>query len=297
MPKPLFWISKPKTPGFGISKQFYLTVLAAKATLPTLVELINPKGEQGGVKGFGVPLSSGASKDTLTQPMSRGAYALATIDRKTVIRCLVVSKEEAGFDPDAFALSAEAIQAEPELVARIRGAWTLVQMGFESHDPMVKPALDFMVELCARLGKLTDGSIADPIGQRYFLPEELDEVAQDKIDALFHVSIRTRQEQQGIRAFTLGMQKFGLAEFEVAELQEADLKAAEAFLYSLCQSELNGRLAEVGDKVGAKRQPFQVCEGGHSRDLWEGIACYELVPNTGVTAGETLRSWLEESQR
>src|SRR5688572_11612277 len=134
---------KPKTPGFGISKAYYLSVLSAKATLPQIVEVVNPKGSDGAVEGFGAPLMTDSTKDDLQKPMSRGAYAIASKDRKTVLKLIVVPKEEAGFDPDAFLRSPQAAALPQDMANRIRATWSLLQLTFESHDPMVYPALDF----------------------------------------------------------------------------------------------------------------------------------------------------------
>ncbi len=285
--------SKPKTPGFGLSQNFYLTVLAARASLPTVEQVIHPKGEGGAVEGFGVPLSKSATKEDLHRPLQRGAYALSAKDRKTVIRCLVLSKEEAGFDPETFAQSSLAASASAEMIARIRGTWSLIQFCFESHDPMVAPALDFLIELLRRLGELTDGVIADPISKRYLLPNELPIlVVENEITAAFHVAVHFRPENKFVRCYTLGLQKFGLSELEIADVPDSLCKETEAFLLSLCQAELNGSVARVGDLVGDKKAPFLVCEGGLDRSLWEGIECIELVPSTNRSVSESLQAWM-----
>ena len=122
--------SKPKTPGFGIDRGYYLSVLSSRPTLPTPLQLANPQTSGGAVEGFAAPLAADASKDHLNMPMARGAYVVASKDRKTVLKMLVLSKEEAGFDPDAYATSALALDASQELVARLRGTWTLAQFTF-----------------------------------------------------------------------------------------------------------------------------------------------------------------------
>lgn len=114
-----FQFSKPKNPGFGISRDFYLSVLSSRATLPTMLEILNPAGAAGAVEGFGAPLMEGADKAALSRPLERGVYVLASKDRKTVLRMRVLSKEEAGFDPSAFVRSSLAIGASPELLSRM----------------------------------------------------------------------------------------------------------------------------------------------------------------------------------
>jgi hypothetical protein len=284
--------SKPKTPGFGLSQNFYMTVLAARATLPTVEQVIHPMAEGGAVEGFGVPLSKSATKEDLHRPLQRGAYALSSKDRKTVLRCLVLSKEEAGFDPETFAESSLAATASSEMLARIRGTWSLIQLCFESHDPMVAPALNFLVELVRRFGELSDGVIADPISKRYLLPSELPILIELKgISAATHVAVHFRPENSLVRCYTLGMQKFALNEIEIADVPDTLCGTAEAFLLSLCQAELNGSIPRLNDSVGGESAPFQVCDGGLDKSLWDGIPCFELVPPRNGSVETSLRAW------
>src|SRR4051794_433568 len=95
--------SRPKGPGFGISGDYYLSILSTKATLPALLAFVNPYGEGGAVPGFGVPLSATADKKVLTHPIERGAYGLASKDRKTALKMLVIPTGEAGWDPEVVA--------------------------------------------------------------------------------------------------------------------------------------------------------------------------------------------------
>lgn len=285
--------SKPKTPGFGIQKNYYLTVLSSKATLPPILLLINPKGEGGAVEGFGAPLAPDVPKDALGRPMERGAYAIASKDQKTVLRLLVLSKEEANFDPEPFLRSSLAAELDPELLNRVRATWTIGQLTFESHDPMVYPALDFQLEFAARFAELTDGVVADPVSRRYLLPEQVRQIvrADPKIDARDVVGLSHRAKETGIHLFTLGMQKFGLAELEIAGLELTDMRLAETLLMSLCQSSLLGTFPENGDKVGAPGFEFEIRDGGFDRGIWEGVKVFELLPPTMKTPSECLRAW------
>src|SRR5438046_2175327 len=99
---PFHWKFTQKTPGFGISKNFYLTVLSAKAALPRVLEVVGPKGADGAVEGFGAPLSQDAKKEDLQRAIERGHYVIASKNRQTVLKLTVVPKEEAGFDPEPF---------------------------------------------------------------------------------------------------------------------------------------------------------------------------------------------------
>lgn len=288
--------SKPKNPGFGISREFYLSVLASKSVLPPIIEVANPEGSDGAVVGLGVPLVEDKDKSLLREPLQRGAYAIASKDRKTILKALVVSKEEAGFDPDTFAMSPLAAFASDELIARLRATWTLVQLTFESHDPMVYPALDFLQDVAYRLADTSEGVVADPICQRYVLPQDLRAVDRldPKIDARDHVVVHERVRADGIHAYTLGLQKFALPEFEIHGLEDGDHGIVQSFLVALSQLVLLGKFANEGDQIGSKRVPFEAHVGGFDLGLWEGIQVLELLPPTTQSASEALLAWQEE---
>ncbi len=284
---------KPKTPGFGIQKSYYLTVLSSKAVLPPILAIINPKSEGGAVEGFGAPLAENVPKDALGRPLERGAYVIASKDRKTVMKLLVLSKEEAGFDPEPFLRGPLAAEVDPELLNRVRATWSIGQLTFESHDPMVYPAIDFQLEFAQRFADLADGVVADPISRRYLLPGQVRQLvrADPLIDARDVVGLSHRAKETGIHLFTLGLQKFGLPEFELAGLEITDLTLGESLLMSLAQSCLLGKLATNGDRVGARGFEFEIRDGGFDRGLWEGIPVFELLPPTMKTVGECLHAW------
>jgi hypothetical protein len=278
--------SRPKGPGFGISAGFYLSVLSSRSVLPPILQVINPKGEGGAVTGFGVPMAAGATKETLAEPMQRGIYGFASKDRKTALDVRVFSKDEAGFDTETVARHSETLGIAGELLNRIRGTWNLIQVRFESHDPMVYPALDFTLAVVSRLGFLSDGAIADPVSQRYLLPEDV--FARPRVnplvDAREHVAIHRKAGTSGIQAHTKGLQKFALHELEILSLTPGSELSADRLLLSAAQSVLEGKLLTPGQRVGR----FQVAEGGFDRSLWEGIPCFELLPPTAMTASEAL---------
>lgn len=285
--------SRPKGPGFGISRNYYLSVLLSRAVLPPILEIINPKGEGGAAEGFGAPLVSGSDKAALQRPMERGAYAVATRDRKTVLKMLLMGRDEAGYDPEAFARSPLAEGADPELLARMRGAWTLAQFNFESHDPDVYPSLDFLLGITMRLGLLGEGVVADPISRRYRLPQEV--FARDRVDprvdARDHVAIHFLTTGETLHAFTLGMQKFTLPEYEIPGVAEEDEELAGRFLVAVNQRVLLGDLTQNGERFGAPKLAFEAREGGFNQGMWRGTPVFELIPPTGRSVGECLRAW------
>jgi hypothetical protein len=296
----VLWKFKHKTPGFGIQPGYYMTVLSSKPALSPLLAVVNPKGEGGAVAGFGVPLASDSTKEDLARPMTRGIYALSSPDRKTVLKLRVVSKEEAGFDPAPFLRSPMAAGLDKELLARISATWTLMQLTFESYDPMVYEGVRFMLGCCRRLAELHDGVVADPIAQTYRLPDQVftAKPADARIDArdVVQVFIRPRRDEPSVlTSYTLGMQKFGMAEMEMPGLSSATQDLATRFLFSLAQSALLGRMIDLGDRVGDSTCMLQVAPGGLDRGMWEGIECYELIPPSGRTVDEALLAWAATS--
>lgn len=288
--------AKPKNPGFGIDKNFYLSVLSGQAVLPSVAQVAHPKGEGGAVPAFGVPLNARADKQDLSRPMERGQYALASLDRKTVLRLRVLSREEAGFDPTYVARSPLASAMPPETLLRLKSTWHVLQLSVESHDAEVYPALDLILAVVSRLADCTDGVVADPFAQRYLLPSEVRQVprADPRVDAREHVVVRFEPSREGNHAYTLGLQKFGMAEYEVYRLDDSDAPLAELFLMGLAQSALLGSAATAGSRVGSASKPFEVRAGGLDRGQWEGIPCLELLPPTGTDASAALMAWRDE---
>ena len=295
--KRIFKFAKPKNPGYGISKTFYLSVLAGHAQLPSPDEVANPQAARGAVEGFLAPLMAGSSKDDLHKPLARGVYALASRDRKTVLKMMVVSKEEAGFDTEAIARSTFALQMTPEALARVRATWTLIQLTFESHDAMVAPAMAFAYRAARKMAELTEGVVADAISQRYLLPEDVPILIDDApMHAADHVSVQIDTRDGKRIAYTLGLQKFGLSEFELQDIDNDRDEAAATLLLSIAQTCLVGTRIQIGDSVGAKAVPFDVAPGGLDRGLWEGISCCELIPSRSKSVGECLDAWFAEQK-
>ena len=295
--KRIFKFSKPKNPGYGISKSFYLSVLAGHAQLPSPDEVANPDGARGAVVAFLAPLQSGATKEDLTKPITRGTYALASKDRTTVIRMTVVSKDEIGFDPEAITGTALASVLAPETLARIRATWTLIQLTFESHHAMVAPALSLLYAAARRLAELTEGVVADPISQLYLLPNETPViVGEAPLRAIDVISVRLLAGGEIERAVTLGLQKFGFPEFELRGFGADDRETASALLLSVSQTLLAGKEIEIGESVGSPQAPLDVAPGGIDRELGQGPPMRELIPSRGKSISECLQSWADEQR-
>ena len=284
---------RPKGPGFGIDAGAYLTVLSTRVPMPAIRDVVDPKGANGAVVGFGVPLGMGGDKAVLLRPMERGGYAVATKDQKTVLQMSVLSKEEAGFDPVAFLRSPLAAGLDPELTLRLKATWTVAQLAFKSHDPEVYPALDFLVDVAGRLAYLADGAIADPIAMRYLLPHELRQAVRldPRVDAREHVGIGRRGTPGREHVATHGLLKFGMPELEIENLLPDEISLAGSFLIASAQSALMGDPPTSGDRYGAPGALFEAREGGFDKATWEEVPVLELLPPTRLTAGEALRAW------
>ncbi|MCH7904439.1 MAG: hypothetical protein IH944_07715 [Armatimonadetes bacterium] len=285
---------KPKTRGFAITDGYYLSILAARAQLPTVVSIANPKGEGGAVPGFAVPLRSDSKKADLGRPLERGQYAIASLDRKTVLKMLVLSKEEAGFNPSAFVRSELGMSWPKELRTRVEATWLLLQLTFESYDPELYPSLDFLLKVAKRGAELTDGLVADPLSRVYKLPDDVisPRPENEPVWARDHVKVEIRPQEAGLHCYTLGLQKFGLAEFEVYGVKPDVAEAAELFLIGLSQASLKGEKLKVGVTVGEKGEAITLAEGGLDRGLWEGVRCLELISEDSGDIGEAMVAWL-----
>ncbi len=212
---------------------------------------------------------------------------------------LVISKEECGFNPEPFLRSYQAIGMSREALNRISATWTLLQLTFETYDPMVYDSMRFAMRIAQRLAELTDGVISDPVAQTYKLPEHVfvAEPSDPRIEAqdVVHVSAHPRRDDPTVHtAHTLGLQKFGLAEIEISGFHLDEAEIAQSFLYSLAQMELLGQIMGIGDKVGGDACLLTVAVGGLDRGQWEGIPCFELLPPTGKSMTDALLAWVAE---
>ncbi len=269
-------------------------MLAARAQFPRLLDVLNPKGEGGAVVGFGVPLAADAKKEDLNAPIQRGVYALSSPDRKTVLKMMVLPKEEAGFDPAAFARSDAAQSWDPELRLRVESTWMLLQLTFESYDPETYSALDFFLSVAQRLALLCDGVVADPVSQVYRLPSQVFSLRPDgvPIAAADHVQVKHRLHEGSVHVFTCGLIKFDQPEVEVYGISGANTDSAARFLMGLAQSVLLGSRLEPGAAVGVKECALKVAVGGLDRGMWDGIPCLELIPEGKGTTDEAVVAWL-----
>ncbi len=285
----LFKFSKPKTPGYEISKDYYLSVLAGTPTLPSCRAVMTPKGENGAIPGMLAPLG-GKDKSVLEAPMQRGVYAIAAPDQKTILKLMIMPRDEAGFDPEPFLRSPIAQSFGDETRTRVAATWHVMQLTFEAFEPSIFPALDFFLLTARRLAELTGGVVADPICQRYLLPEQVicSPRRRPELDAREHIVFRPTTRREGL--YTFGMVKFALPEIELPDVPTSHLLLAESFLLNLCEAILLGNVLEPGAMVG----PFLVAHGGTDLAQWEGIPVYELLPAGKKSVAEELDNWASQ---
>ena len=287
----------PKTPGFGISSGYYLSILANTASLPSPIIVANPKGESGAMAGFAIPMRTDVGKEALGEPMIRGRYGFVSPDQKTALEATIISLEEAGFQPDPFLASPAGMALPDEVRSRIKAAWNLIQLVFKSHDPMVYPALDFQLGVAKRLAELTDGVVADPLSQLYRLPQDI--LIERKPGEQFAiqdvVTVKNRPDGARLHMFTLGLQKFGLPELEMTGIPKEIEEPAARLLLGVAKTIFKGAKVEPGDQLGSSKAPLRIAEGGLDRGMWEGIKVYELIPDKTMPVEECLLMWSVEN--
>ncbi|MBS1714046.1 MAG: hypothetical protein JST30_06880 [Armatimonadetes bacterium] len=291
--KDIFPGRRPQAPVLEISRDTYLSVLAATAVLPPLDRIVHKDGQDGAVRGLGVPLREGATKDDLSSPLERGVYALSTIDQKTVLKLRVVSKEEAGFDPEAVAENASRLGIAEETAAKIRATWSLLQVTVESYDPRTYPALDFFLQVAARAALLTQGVVADPLAHRYLDPATFPTATgpDRPFHVTDHVSIGSRRKDAGTSVYTQGLLKFSRPEIEITGLSDASVGTAALFLTSLASTVMEGKSLDPGDRLIDSEEGLQVAVGGLDRGQWDGVPCLELIPVRTGGLGAALDKW------
>lgn len=224
-------------PGFRISRQYYLTVMAATSVLPSIAQVIEPKGKEGAVPGKGVPLAEGLTKESLQQPMIRGTYAFATNDTSTVMKVTVLPKEEVGFDPQQVVRADPGRTLDPEMQNRLLSTWSLIQLTYESHHAAVWPSIEFGLALGRRFAELTGGLVADQLSARYLLPEMI--LAEQPMTPLSATTEIVALEVDGdlhLKLVTRGMHKIGLPEFVLRDVPAHREAEAEQLMLSAVES-------------------------------------------------------------
>lgn len=282
----IFKFSKPKGPGFGLSKSFYVSALATKASLPSLLEVVNPKGEGGAVKGYGIPFAKDATPESLRQPMSHQAFLIASPDKKTLIRMIVVSEADSGMRADQILDSPYGQTLSPEVRNTIAAVWTLFQFTVESHDATVKPSLDFMMALACRVAEITDGVVADPLRRSYLLASDY-HLEQFQVES--HFDVMEHREGDDVYLVTLGMLKINQPEFEIGPILNQDLLLGAALLKDLLRQTFDRGPWGEGDRIPNSSLTLSV--GSSLLDFWGRTAVLRVVPPVSQSLSESLNQW------
>jgi len=281
------WFKKAAPSPVQLRKEFYLTVLAARMPLPAPLVVVNPKGEGGAVAGFLAPLGD-KDKSALGEPLDRGAYAVASPDQKTVLRLTVISKEEAGFDPDRVLSSPLTHALDSDIRAGIAGTWMLLQLTIESYDPAVYPALDFLLGVARRLAELTDGAVADAVSQVYRSAGQV-QMATPAGQPLAVQNVVATHLISGL-VVTAGMAKIGQAEIALAGVPESNVLIAEHFLMGVALAVWKGEPLSIGQQVAAGDGAFSLVPSAH-HPLGADRLVYELSPDQGTDPNPLLQAW------
>lgn len=288
---------RAKPPPFTINRNFYLTVLGAAGPLPPLLQLINPDGSNGAVRGFGAPLSAGASRDMLNEPLSRIAYALTTQDKKTVLQMDVFRRS----DVRQFRLPQNPTELEDagltgEKLRKAETAGHLINLAFRGYSPDVYESVRFMLDIATRLGNLTDAVVADPLAECYRLPEEFSVSPRmdPRIDFREVASVKAIRLQDGIWVSTRGMCKFNLAEYEMYGISDGLANTAARMLMAAGQQTLLGMPLRSGETAFALQSPLAVLVGTRQRHIWGDRPTLELQDpgRTGAELG--VKAWHDQ---
>ena len=247
--------------------------------MPSLEQVVNPKGDGGAAIGYVVPLRPEAGKSDLQAPMTRGLYAASSLDRKTVLKFRVMSKEEVGFDPIAVLESPIGATLSPAEKDCVRSTWTIVQLTFESYDPEFFPALDLFHQIAGRLARLTDGIVADPLAERYLTADMLVPVLKETFDVRQLVSVKSAG---GGRVQTMGLAKLALPEILLTLVPPELEQMAAVLLLSVAAETFSDRQLKAGDHFKAGTEWIVAEQPGI------GVSGFELLPVEGSVADALL---------
>lgn len=279
---------RPKTPGFGIRNDCYLSILASTSVLPSIRAIADPKGAGGAVPAYGAPLEGGDGQ-TLDSPIMHGRYVIASLDKKTVFELDIVSPDDLQFDPAAVVRELGDSLGK-EVAARILATWNILQLKFKSHDPAVYPSLDLLLDLSARIGDLTEGVIGDSWAQTYKLPGEVraPNPPSPEIDARNFVSVK--QSAPG-KLSTLGLGRFNLPEVQIDAPSRDLWPVGIGLLLSLAHASLLGTKLKPGSTFGAQASPLISAHGGTNPVQAPVI---EFLPKPGQSIDEALLAYQAE---
>lgn len=275
---------KPAAASLSINRNFYLSVLVPSNGLPTILQILNPDGSNGAIKGYGVPLASGASRDLLNSPLEIGAYALSTKDRCNLIEMHVFARSQVpGFDILADTQACENAGLVGEKLARAQQCEWVINLLFKAYSPDLYPAVRFMLDTAKRIAQVTGGVVADPLAETYRMPDELDlrTKLSEQIDFREICSVKIVKLSDGVWASTRGLVKLNLPEFEMYGIPESMVETAATMLASAGQQALIGEPMKPGETAFAPEEPMTVREGARSNAEWGDRPVLEFFDSSG----------------
>lgn len=285
----MFRFAKPETPGFGISSNFYITTFIPTTQLPTPSQVCNPTGEGGAEKAMIAPLDPGATKRALVEPLRPGNYAVASIDKKTVIELHIDGLSTTSYNPQAIADTEWAARnLSVEIRNILRATWHFAQFRFRSHHPDVAPALHLVYGVAARLAELTGGLVCDPLAQRYELGPR-----SRVSESLIPVEVMTFEVTPG-RLVSRGMVKFALPEVSIRGFSDDKKIAASNAIQAATYQMLLGQSLGPGDRIRGDRHTFQVVLDPEVKPGASTIL--ELIPDDVVSVDEALTDFDERGE-
>lgn len=264
----------PQSVGFGIRSDATLSVLTGSAQLPTPSQVVNPNETDGAIKGKIAPLKAGADRDDLNLPLEQGGYAVASTDNKTILKMVVISKESAQFDPQTVLDSSFGMAMSDEVRHRLAATWHIVQLGFESHDPMVLPALDLQWRIANRLAALTHGLVGDPIAQQYNLPQDH---PAEGLDSSRHIAVTEIASAGAVRSA-------GMAKFDLPEMQISGAEPGDTLLVLALRKAIDHVLSDGPLRVGSSLAEWNM--------MTSNDGTIELIPVQGKSQNECCAAWL-----
>ncbi len=290
------WPFQKKTPTVPLSlnRNFYLSVLSAAQAMPPLLQIINPDGSNGAVRGFGAPLALDASKDMLNVPLRPGAYALTTTDKLTIVQMDVFPRNEVPqFQLPNDAIALQAANLSGEKLNRAMTASYLTNFVLRGYDHGVYVSVQFFLDCARRLADISDGVIADALAETYRAPEEmrLAHKLDLRIDFREIGSIKIAKLADGFWISTRGLVKFNLPEFEMYGVPETGAETAAKMAIVAAQQALIGLPLKEGETAFAPAEPLHLVGGTRSRDEWGDRPTLELRDKNGSGAAKGVEAW------
>lgn len=262
--------------------------------MPPLLQIINPDGSNGAVRGFGAPLAPDASKDTLNVPLLAGAYALTTADKLTIVQMDVFNRADVPqFQLPNDLASLKTANLDGEKLRRAQTAGFITNFVLRGYDPGVYISVQFFVDCARRLADISDGVIADPLAETYRAPEEmrLPNKLDQRIDFREIGSIKLARLSDGCWISTRGLVKFNLPEFEMYGVPENLAETAAKMAIAAAQQALMGLPLKEGETAFAPEEPLHLVRGTRSRDEWGDRPTLEMRDKNSTGAAKGVEAW------